>query len=151
MAGHFKTLLEAAVVDPGWAVAELPLLSEEERRQVIETWNATRVDYPLDTCLHNLIEAQVERTPEAIALVFEDQALSYRELNGRANRLAHRLRALGVGPESLVGICVERSVEMVVGAAGRPQGRWSLCAAGPGVPSRAAGVHGGRLRYARCC
>ena len=118
MAGHFKTLLEAAVVDPGWAVAELPLLSEEERRQVIETWNATRVDYPLDTCLHNLIEAQVERTPEAIALVFEDQALSYRELNGRANRLAHRLRALGVGPESLVGICVERSVEMVVALLG---------------------------------
>ena len=73
---------------------------------------------PLDTCLHNLIEAQVERTPEAIALVFEDQALSYRELNGRANRLAHRLRALGVGPESLVGICVERSVEMVVALLG---------------------------------
>ncbi len=118
MAGHFQTLLEAAVADPDRSVAELPLLSEPERRQVIETWNATRVDYPQDTCLHDLIEAQVERTPGAVALVFEDQVLSYRELNKRANRLANRLRAVEVGPESLVGVCVDRSVEMVVALLG---------------------------------
>jgi amino acid adenylation domain-containing protein len=115
MAGHFERLLEAAVAEPDRSVAELPLLTEDERRQVVETWNDTRVDYPLDTCLHELCEAQVERTPDAIALVFEHEALSYCELNARANRLAHSLQSLGVGPDTLVGLCLERSVEMVVG------------------------------------
>ncbi len=115
MAGHFGTLLKAAAKEPDRPVAELTLLSAGERRQVIETWNATHVEYPLDTCLHRHIEAQVERTPEAIAVVFEDRAVSYRELNEQADRLARRLRGWQVGPETLVGLCLERSVEMVVG------------------------------------
>jgi amino acid adenylation domain-containing protein len=115
MAGHLRTLLEAAANDPDRPVAELPLLSTEERRQVVETFNATRVEYPLDTCVHRHIEAQVERTPEAIAVMFEGLAVSYRELDERADRLARRLRGWRVGPEVLVGVCLERSVEMVVG------------------------------------
>ncbi len=118
LAGHFRTLVEAAAADPDVRVADLPMLTEAERRLVIETWNATGVDYPLEICLHEHIEAQVERTPEAIALVFEEEVLSYRELNERANRLAARLRDLGVVPNTLVGICIERSVEMVVGLLG---------------------------------
>ncbi|HEY4387293.1 MAG TPA: amino acid adenylation domain-containing protein, partial [Ktedonobacteraceae bacterium] len=89
-----------------------------ERQQVLVEWNTTTTDYPKDKCIHQLFEEQVERTPEAIALVFADEQLSYRELNRRANQLAHYLRGLGVGPEVLVGICVERSVEMVVGLLG---------------------------------
>ena len=81
-------------------------------------WNDTKRDYPSDKCIHQLFEEQVERTPEATAVVFEDQQLTYRELNNRANQLAHYLRKLGVGPEVLVGICVERSIEMVVGLLG---------------------------------
>ncbi|HET8846775.1 MAG TPA: AMP-binding protein, partial [Ktedonobacteraceae bacterium] len=90
-------------------------LSQEEQHQLIVEWNATQVDYPGEQSIHDLFEAQVERTPEALALVFAEQRLTYRELNQRANQLAHHLQALGVKPEVLVGLCVERSVEMVVG------------------------------------
>ena len=116
--GGYTPFSDSYLADPGRSVAELPLLSEGERRQVVETWNATRIAYPHGACVHHLIEAQVERTPGAVALVFEGEALTYRELNERANWLAHRLRALGVGPDSLVGLCMERSVEMVVGLLG---------------------------------
>ena len=81
-------------------------------------WNDTKTDYPKDQCIHELFETQVEKTPDTIALVFEDQQLTYRELNNRANQLARYLKKLGVGPEVLVGICVERSMEMVVGLLG---------------------------------
>ncbi|WP_420884293.1 non-ribosomal peptide synthetase [Planktothrix rubescens] len=81
-------------------------------------WNNTKTDYPQDQCIHQLFEAQVERTPDAIAVVFENQQLTYTELNGRANQLAHYLQSLGVGPEVLVGIAVERSFEMIVGLLG---------------------------------
>jgi len=93
-------------------------LTEAERRQVLVEWNATTVEYPKDVCLQQLVEAQVERTPEAPAVVFEDQQLSYRELNHRANQLARWLLALGVGPEVVVGLCLERSLELVVGLLG---------------------------------
>ena len=79
-------------------------------------WNQTETDYPRDVCLHTLFEQQVERTPDAMALVFEQQQLTYRELNARANQLAHFLQEMEVAPETLVGLCVERSVEMVVGS-----------------------------------
>jgi amino acid adenylation domain-containing protein len=115
---HFRTLLEGIVAAPEQRVSKLPLLSEAERRQLLVEWNDTQTDYPKDRCVHELFEEQVERIPEAVALVFEDQQLTYRELNRQANRLAHHLRSLGVGPEVLVGICVERSVEMVVGLLG---------------------------------
>ena len=81
-------------------------------------WNETKRNYPKDKCVHQLFEEQVKRTPEAVAVVFEDQQLTYRELNSQANQLAHYLKKLGVGPETLVGICVERSLEMIVGLSG---------------------------------
>ncbi len=114
MAGHLRVLLEGIVAEPDQRISELPLLTAEERRQVIEQWNA-RTPFPGDACLHSLFEAQVERTPEALALTFGREQLTYRELNRRANQLAHYLVKRRVGPESLVGLCVERSVEMVVG------------------------------------
>jgi amino acid adenylation domain-containing protein len=118
MAGHFQTLLEGIVADPEAPISQLPLLTEAERHQMLVAWNDTQADYPKDVCVHELFEAQVERTPEAMAVVFEDQQLTYRQLNTRANQLAHYLRKRGVGPEVLVGICVERSLELVVGLLG---------------------------------
>ncbi|MBW4456089.1 MAG: amino acid adenylation domain-containing protein [Nostoc indistinguendum CM1-VF10] len=118
MAGHFQTLLEAIVVNPEQRVSEFPLLTVTERHQMLLEWNNTQADYPQSKCIHQLFEAQVERTPDAVAVVFEDQQLTYRELNAQANQLAHHLQALGVRPEVLVGICVERSLEMVVGLLG---------------------------------
>jgi amino acid adenylation domain-containing protein len=118
MLGHFKRLLEGMVRDPEQRVSELTTLSESEQRQLLVEWNHTRADYPQGECLHQLFELQVERSPDAVALVFEEQALTYRELNARANQLAHHLRAVGVGPEVLVGVCMERSPELLVGLLG---------------------------------
>ena len=115
MMGHFLTLLAGIVADPQRSIAELPLLTEAERYQILVEWNDTQADYPFDQCIHQLFEEQVERTPEAVAVVFGDEELTYRELNARANQLAHYLIKQGIGPEVLVGICVERSLEMVVG------------------------------------
>src|SRR5215208_1276610 len=112
--GHFRILLEAIVREPQRAVTELPLLSEAERQQLLVEWNETEVETGGDSCIHHMFEEQVARTPAATALVFEDEHLSYAELNARANQLAHHLQSLGVGPEVLVGILMERSVEMVV-------------------------------------
>jgi len=118
MAGHFQTLLEAIVANPEQCVAQLPLLTEAERNQLLVEWNNTRTEYPQDKCIHQLFEEQVERTPDNVAVVFEDQKLTYRELNAKANQLAHYLQTLGVRPEVLVGICVERSLFMLVGLLG---------------------------------
>jgi acyl transferase domain-containing protein/NADPH:quinone reductase-like Zn-dependent oxidoreductase/acyl carrier protein len=118
LADHFRTLLGGAVADPGSLLSELPLQSAEERRQVLVQWNDTRVDYPAEVCLHRLVEAQVRRSPDAVAVEAEDERLTYRELNERANRLAHALRRRGVGPETLVGVCMERSPKLVVALLG---------------------------------
>ncbi len=118
MVGHWQTLLAAAATDPERHIADLPLLTAAEQQQVLVEWNDTRTDYPRDTCLHELIEAQVEQTPDAIAAECEQERLSYRELNARANQLARHLRKLGVGPEVLVGIHMDRSLEMMVGLLG---------------------------------
>ncbi|NEO38505.1 MAG: amino acid adenylation domain-containing protein [Moorea sp. SIOASIH] len=115
MANHFENLLAGIVSNPEQRVVELPLLSEAERQQILVEWNNTKKDYPAEKCIYELFETQVEQTPEAIAVVFEEQQLTYSQLNSRANQLAHYLQGLGVKPETLVGICVERSVEMVVG------------------------------------
>ncbi|WP_375497255.1 amino acid adenylation domain-containing protein [uncultured Nostoc sp.] len=115
MAGHLQTLLEGIVANPQQRLSELPLLSESERHQLLVEWNDTQVNYPQDQCIHQLFEAQVERTPDSIAVVFEDQQLTYGELNTKANQLAHYLQTLGVKPEVLVGICVERSLLMAIG------------------------------------
>ena len=117
MATHFQNLLSAIVANPHQAVGELPLLSAAERHQLLVEWNQTESAYPTQ-CIHQLFEQQVERTPDAVALVFEHQHLTYQQLNQRANQLAHHLQTLGVGPEVLVGICLERSLEMVVGLLG---------------------------------
>jgi amino acid adenylation domain-containing protein len=115
MTEHFHGLLSGIVADPNEPIDNLPLLKERERHQLLVEWNDTDRDYPREKCIHQLYEAQVERTPEAVALVFENRQLTYRELNRRANQLAHYLRKLGVGPEVRVAICMERSFEMVIG------------------------------------
>src|SRR5271166_5486518 len=118
MGGHFRTLLEGIVADPERKVSELPLLTEAERQRILVEWHGTQTDYPRDRCIHQLFEEQAEETPDAVAVVFGEERLTYHELNERANRLAHHLRKLGVGPEMLAGICVERSLEMIVGLLG---------------------------------
>jgi len=109
MLEHFQILLEGIVSHPEQRISNLSLLTEQQLHQQLMQWNDTQVDYPLDTCIHELIEAQVERTPDAVAIVFEDQHLTYRDLNKRANQLAHYLQKQGVSPGVMVGICVERS------------------------------------------
>ncbi|HEU4560668.1 MAG TPA: amino acid adenylation domain-containing protein [Longimicrobium sp.] len=116
--GYLGRVLQAMAADDGSSVERLPMLSEGERALVLREWNATEAAYPRQACVHELVEAQVERTPGAVAVVFEGERVMYAELNARANRLAHHLRALGVAPDVRVGICVERSVEMVVGLLG---------------------------------
>ncbi|TNH29632.1 amino acid adenylation domain-containing protein [Micromonospora orduensis] len=118
MVRHFSTLLAAVAEDPHRPVSQLPMMTDEERHELLPAWNDTRVDYSGPATLHGLIEQQVARTPGAVALTFEDRSVSYAELNAMANRVAHRLRALGVGPETLVGVCAERSIELVVGLLG---------------------------------
>ena len=118
MAGHFQNLLLAIVENPQQTVGELPLLSEAERHQLLVEWNDTECEYPTDKCIHQLFEEQVEKTPLSVAVVFDTEQLTYQQLNQRANQLAHHLQSLGVKPEVLVGICVERSLEMVVGLLG---------------------------------
>ncbi|MCF2150076.1 amino acid adenylation domain-containing protein [Desmonostoc muscorum LEGE 12446] len=118
MRGHFQTLLEGIVANPIEQISQLPLLTEVEQQQLLLKWNDTGVDYPQDKCIHQLFEEQVERTPDAVAVVYENQHLTYHQLNCRANQLAHYLKSLGVKADVLVGICVERSLEMVVGLLG---------------------------------
>ncbi|MBW4569114.1 MAG: amino acid adenylation domain-containing protein [Tolypothrix carrinoi HA7290-LM1] len=115
MAGHLQTLLEGIVANPQQRLSELPLLTKSEQHQLLREWNNTEVEYSQQLCIHQLFEAQVEKTPDAVAVVFEDKQLTYGELNAKANQLAHYLRSLGVKPEVLVGICVERSLLMVIG------------------------------------
>ncbi|CAJ7928355.1 non-ribosomal peptide synthase [Burkholderia pseudomallei] len=113
---YWRRLLEGMTAGAAdQTIVGLPLLDEAERKQVVYEWNATERDYPIEQCIHQLFEAQVDRKPEAIALTFDGRRLSYAELNARANRLAHYLQARGVGPDRLVALCAERGIEMVVG------------------------------------
>jgi amino acid adenylation domain-containing protein len=114
MGAHLKMLLEGVAADPARRLSELPLLTEAEERLMLSEWNDTRAEFPRGLCLQQLFEQQVERTPDAVALVCGDRQLTYAELDGRANRLAGELRRLGVGPEDFVGILMERSAEMIV-------------------------------------
>ncbi|QHO77852.1 non-ribosomal peptide synthetase [Bradyrhizobium sp. CCBAU 051011] len=113
LTGHLQTLLRGIAANPDARLADLPLLSADEVQQRT-AWNATVLEYPAELCAHQLVEAQVRATPHDTALICGDENLSYLELNSRANSLAHHLRAIGVGPESPVGICLERSVDMIV-------------------------------------
>jgi amino acid adenylation domain-containing protein len=138
-AGHFQTLLEGLTADPGRRLAELPLLTAAERDQVLLEWNRPPADYPEEGpeegFVHRMFEAQAGRTPDAVAVVFEAEALSYRQLNERANRFAGRLRDLGVGPESVVGISAERSLELVVGLLGILKTGGAYLPLDPGLPA----------------
>ena len=118
LAGHYERLVAAALEDPGRAVSELPLLDAAEARQLIETGNDTAVPYRRDASIAGLFAEQAAATPEAVAMVFAGRELTYAELAGRAGRLARCLRRLGVGPEVLVGVCVERSFDVLVAALG---------------------------------
>lgn len=116
MQGQLQTLLQAALADGDRPVVELPLLPGDELERLLVERNATAADYPRDACIHSLFEARAAARPDAPALAYLDDELSYAELNGRANQLARHLRGLGVGPDVLVGVCVERSTEMLVTA-----------------------------------
>jgi amino acid adenylation domain-containing protein/non-ribosomal peptide synthase protein (TIGR01720 family) len=118
MAGHFQVLLESAAANPDQPISTLPMLTGAERRQLLVEWNNTRADFPADLCIHHLFEAQAGRAPDAIAVRVKDEQLTYHELNQRANSLARHLQTLGVKPETPVGLCVERSLELVVGLLG---------------------------------
>jgi amino acid adenylation domain-containing protein len=117
MIDHFKLLLEAVVADPDRGVADVSFLAEKERRQLLLDWNDTATDFS-DSCIHELFERQVSRTPDVVAVVSQQKVLTYRELNERANKLAHYLKRLGVQAETLVGVCVERSMDLIVGILG---------------------------------
>ncbi|BAY10177.1 non-ribosomal peptide synthetase [Calothrix sp. NIES-2098] len=118
MLGHFQVLLEGIVANPNRHLSELPLLTVNEQHQLLTDWSYLKIDYPQYQCIHQLFEAQVEITPDAIAVVFGNEYLTYQELNQKANNLAYYLQLLGVKPEVCVGICVEKSLEMVIGILG---------------------------------
>jgi amino acid adenylation domain-containing protein len=118
MLRHFQALLQSIVADPEQRILDLPMLTSAEKHRLLFDSNGAESDYPKNKCIHELFEAQVEKSPNAVAVTSEDLQLTYRELNRRANQLAHFLRKLGIGPEILVGICLERSVEMIVGLLG---------------------------------
>lgn len=115
MIGHFQTLLAGVVNDPEQRIADLPLLTPAEQHQVLIEWNSTAAPFPKNMCLHEQFEARAAEMPTAPAVIYEGVELSYAALNRRANQLAHRLQALGVGPNTAVGICMERSLDMVIG------------------------------------
>ncbi|WP_146050780.1 non-ribosomal peptide synthetase, partial [Pseudomonas syringae] len=135
MAGHLQVLLEGMVADDQQAVAELPLLSCEQRRQVLESFNDTAAAYPADKLLHQLFEEQAAQQPDALAVVDETASLTYSELNARANRLAHYLIGLGIQPDDRVAICAQRSLEMVVGLLGILKAGGAYVPLDPGYPS----------------
>ncbi|MEH2069555.1 MAG: amino acid adenylation domain-containing protein [Nostoc sp.] len=118
MAGHFQVLLEGIIASPKQRLSDLPLLTPAEENQILVQWNCTQSEFSQDKCLHQLFETQVKRTPDEVAVVFGLAKLTYQQLNTQANQLAHYLRSLGVGADVLVGVCVERSLEMLVGLLG---------------------------------
>ena len=132
---HYMNLLEAIVVNPHQRVRELPLLTQSEREQLLVEWNNTAGKHDYETCVHRLFEAQAEAKPEALAVVFGEQRVTYAELNGRANQLAHYLKELGVGPETCVGILLERSTEMAVALLGILKAGGAYVAFDPSYPT----------------
>jgi amino acid adenylation domain-containing protein len=115
---HYRSIIEEITNDPFKSVSQIAMISESERAQLVVEWNNTKKEYPTETCIHEMFEQQVEKTPEADAVVFEDKRLTYRELNNYANNLAHLLIELGVSTETLVGISIERSIDMPAGLLG---------------------------------
>ena len=134
MLGHLASLLEGMAEDLNRTVGQLSMLSQTERRQLLFEWNQTGESYRSQVCLHQLFSEQVKRTPEAVAVVFENEELSFAELENRSNQLAHHLRSRGVGPEVLIGVCMERSVEMVVALLGILKAGGAYVPLDPGYP-----------------
>lgn len=134
MAEHFQNLVSGIVALPDRPLSHLALLSNEEEQKLIYGWNDTARPFPNDQCVHKMFEEQVERTPDAVALVFEGRELTYRELNSRANQLAHHLKTLGVGPDVFVGLLLERSVEMMVSVLGVMKAGGAYAALDPAYP-----------------
>lgn len=148
MLGHLKTLLTAisqyeTPENLEQTLAQLPILTAQERQQLLVDWNQTANEYPQDKCIHQLFEEQVAKTPDATAVVFENEQLTYEKLNQKANQLAHYLQSLGVGSETLVGICVERSLEMVVAILGVLKAGGAYVPLDPNYPQE-------RLNYMLC-
>jgi len=133
--GYFLAILHGLVGDSTQAVDQLPILSKSERQQLLQNWNDTQVDFPRDQCLHELFEEQARRSPHAVAAAYEGQALTYGELNRRANQLAGYLRGLGVQPDSRVAICAERSLEMMVAVLGVLKAGGAYVPMDPGYPA----------------
>ncbi len=140
MLGHYQMLLQGMTATPQGRLSALGLLTPAEQRQLVVEWNATQAEYPQDHCLHSLFEEQVERSADAVALECADQRLTYRELDRRANQLAHFLRSQGVGPDVLVGLCAERSAELVVGLLGILKAGGAYLPLDPSLPTE-------RLRF----
>ncbi|MFN6527758.1 amino acid adenylation domain-containing protein [Nostoc sp. ChiSLP03a] len=135
MSGHFLQIIQAVVENPDCQLSQINLLTPEESDRLLIEWNNTEVAYPLEKCLHQLFEEQVERNPDAVAVIFEGRKLTYQQLNEKANQLAYYLRAKGVEPEVLVGIFVERSIEMVVGLLGILKAGGAYVPLDPSYPS----------------
>ncbi|HEX5724995.1 MAG TPA: amino acid adenylation domain-containing protein, partial [Longimicrobiaceae bacterium] len=135
MLGHLERVLEQVAADADVRLSQLELLGEAERALVLEAWNRTEGEYPAEACIHQVFERQAARTPDAVAIVFEDASLTYAELNARANRLAHHLRGRGVGPEVRVGICLERSLEMVISLLAVLKAGGAYVPLDPGLPA----------------
>ena len=135
LVGHLYTLLAGIVADPTQRLSQLPLLTAAEQQQLLVEWNATQAPYPQDMCVHELIAAQAVRTPDRIAVTCEGARLTYGELHARANQLAHYLRRYGVGPDVLVGLCMERSLDMLVGMLGILKAGGAYVPLDPAYPS----------------
>ncbi|HEY0014879.1 MAG TPA: amino acid adenylation domain-containing protein, partial [Longimicrobium sp.] len=133
-AGYLRRVLAGMAADETRPVDRLALLSDEERRLVVEEWNRTDTPYPAESYIHEMFETQAGRTPDRVAVVYEDRELTFGELNARANRLAHHLRGLGVGPDVRVGICVEREPELVVAVLGVLKAGGAYLPLDPGYP-----------------
>jgi amino acid adenylation domain-containing protein len=134
MSRSFANFLQSITTNIAQPVTNLSLLSEDERHLILAEWNQTKVDHPPSQSVHQLFEEQVEKTPLSVALVFEEQQLTYRELNNRANQLAHHLQTIGVKPDTLVGLCAERSLEMIVGVLGILKAGGAYVPLDPGYP-----------------
>jgi amino acid adenylation domain-containing protein/non-ribosomal peptide synthase protein (TIGR01720 family) len=135
MVGHWQTLLTGIAANPDQLIADLPLMTDAEHYQLLVEWSQTQVEYP-QQCLHQWFEARVNRTPDAIAVTCADQKLTYAELNRKANQLAHYLQILGVQPDTLVGVCVERSLEMMIGLLGILKAGGAYVPLDPSYPSQ---------------
>jgi amino acid adenylation domain-containing protein len=134
LTGHFETLLVSIIREPDERLNALPLLTSAEERQLLVEWNETAKDFPREVCIHELFARQAEKSPDSIALIFDDEQLTYRELQERANRLANYLRSLGVGAETVVGIMMERSTQMLVGMLGILQAGGAYLPLDPELP-----------------